>query len=179
MGQLISIAAMNENSLSLSELMLNDQDVIFQVIFSDYVKSQIHLNIVTGLYGRDIREYKYTLDYLNHRVPYGDMVKKVLGYYYSDMFAFLANNRYNCHLDVGVDIEELKSSNVTFDTAKVQLDTFLDEVQNKTFDEVYLLVQAISFGKVLDYVDSLEALKEKKDSINTMVYLALLEEELK
>lgn len=179
MGQLISIAAMKRNSLSLSDLMLNDQEVTFHVIFSDYVKSQIHLNIVTGLFGRDIREYKYALDYLYGKVSKNDTVIKVLGYYYNDMFAFLANNQYNCHLQVEIDIEELKSAQISFESAKSQLDNFLTDIQNRTFDEVSDIVNTLPFAEVLDYVDSLDSLASKKDSTYTMVYLNLLEKEIK
>mgnify|MGYP006990210503 CR=1 FL=1 len=49
--------------------------------------------IVTGLFGRSILEYKYTLDYLQGKVPLSEDVKNVLLFYYTDMLNFLSNNK--------------------------------------------------------------------------------------
>lgn len=183
MAQLITVAASKQNHLSLNDLMLNNSNVIFSVTFSDYVKSQIHLNIVSGLFGRSILEYKYTLDYLQGKVPLSKDVKNVLIYYYTDMLNFLANNEYDCNLKVTNDIPELQdiTSCVVIDKVEKQFRQFITEVQQTvdSFDELYNVVSAVDFAEVIDYLDGIIDLTAKFYSVPTMIYLIMLLKEIK
>lgn len=183
MAQLITVAASKQNCLSLNDLMLNNPDVIFSVTFSDYVKSQIHLNIVTGLFGRSILEYKYTLDYLQGKVPLSECVKNVLLFYYIDMLNFLSNNSYDCNLKVINDVSELQDiiSPIVISEVEKRCKQFIKEVQQlgESFDALYYIVSSLEFAEVIDYLDTAEELLIKPCSIITMSYLILIIKEIR
>lgn len=183
MGQLITVAASKQNHLSLNDLMLNNPDVIFSVTFSDYVKSQIHLNIVTGLFGRSILEYKYTLDYLQGKVPLSEDVKNVLLFYYTDMLNFLSNNSYDCNLKVSNDIPALQgvTSCIVIGEVENMCKHFMEEIQelNNSFDALYHIISSLEFAEVIDYLDSTLDLHVKPCSVITMAYLILVIKEIR
>jgi hypothetical protein len=59
--------------------------------FENYVKSQLHLQIVSDLYGRDIFVYKKALDYLRGKDQFLYECSLVLKYFYQDMANMLCN----------------------------------------------------------------------------------------
>lgn len=92
--------------------------------YSDYVKSQLHLPVISGFYEpweRSIFQYANALDYLE-----GDQSKRedaliVARYYYEDMANFLLKNRSEVHLTT--DLSELGLADVheDFKTLKAGL----------------------------------------------------------
>ena len=93
--------------------------------YSDYVKSQMHLPVISGFYEpweRSIFQYANALDYLD-----GDNTKRedaliVARYYYEDMANFLLKNRNEVHLQT--DLSELNLTVVHEDFNKLKSDLF-------------------------------------------------------
>ena len=91
--------------------------------YSDYVKSQLHLPVISGFYEpweRSIFQYANALDYLE-----GDKEKRedaliVARYYYEDMANFLLKNRSEVHL--ATDLSELGLANVHEDFSALKSD---------------------------------------------------------
>ena len=174
MGQLISIAASKQNRLHLDDLMLDNQDTTFTVSFTDYIKSQIHLNLVTGLYDRDIFDYKFALDYINGKSFDKEPVRRVQRYYYQDMLNFLANNKYDCDLNVLTDIEGFNNTDIIPSDVSSEFSTFIDSISKGTFDERYQIIKDSKFAELIDYVDDYKVFYEKMYSSKTMAFLLLL-----
>lgn len=91
------------NQLSNYDLYVPEKD--YEIKFSDYVKSQIHLNIVDRLYDRRFSDYVNTLFFLRGNTTYFEDAMKVLYYFYSDIYDFLCNNPNNVRVYLDVDAE--------------------------------------------------------------------------
>lgn len=66
-----------------------DRELTFT--FENYVKSQLHLQTVTEIYGRDINLYLNTLNYLRGQDKYLYECSQVLKYFYADMTNMMCN----------------------------------------------------------------------------------------
>ena len=173
-GHLLSIAATKSKSLNLQDLMLDAQGVIFSVSFSDYVKSQIHLNLVTSLFARDIYEYKYALDFIKGHAPHSATVDKILIYFYTDMLHFLESNEFDCNLEVINDVEGLSKSELKYDVVVSEFKEFYQQLRNLDFEGTYELLKDSKFAEIIDYMDNIEAVEKKPNSFFTIAYLMLL-----
>lgn len=60
-----------------------EQDLTFT--FEEYVKSQLHLNVMAALHGRDLFTYSRALKYLRGETEYLVECNMVLKYFYQDM----------------------------------------------------------------------------------------------
>lgn len=178
-GHLLSVAASKSNGLDLKDLMLDTQGVIFSISFSDYVKSQIHLNLVTRLFSRDIRDYKYALDYISGQVPFNETVKEILIYFYTDMLHFLEINEYDCNLELVNDVQMPINCNLDFASVSAEFQEFYTQLQSLDFDNTYELLKSSKFAEIIDYMDSIKAVEERLNSFTTIAYLMLLIREVK
>lgn len=122
-AQLIAIGAVERGSTPLSLLSIKEQTL--RVRFSDYVKSQIHLNIVQDFYGRGINEYVEALLFLNGDPEYRSSVENVLRYFYLDMSKFLINNSENVTLVIIIDTDLLHLPEKSINLEQIKAD-FLD-----------------------------------------------------
>lgn len=59
--------------------------------FTEYLKSQLHSNIITTLYQRDIFNYAEALKFMNGEDRYFDSYKQSIKYFYRDMGNMLGN----------------------------------------------------------------------------------------
>lgn len=173
-GHLITIAASDSPETDFPDLIIDDESVIFSVSFSNYVKSQIHLNIVSGLFGRKIQEYKYALDYLYGKCEFNETVLHVLHYFYIDMLNFLRNNKRNISVEIIVDYVPAEYFSVSFEEAVNEFSNLLDNLELANFDETVLLLSQSEIREIVDYVDSLEEMRRDSNRINSMVFLLKL-----
>lgn len=91
--------------------------------YSEYVKSQIHLNTVSGFYSshkeRNIFEYAKALEYLEGNTSSLDAARMVLSYYYEDMSRFMLRNKEEIALEVLVDSDlDIPTEEVSFSGVK-------------------------------------------------------------
>lgn len=179
-GHLITVAASECPAVDFPDLIIDDENVIFSVSFSNYVKSQIHLNIVSGLFGRKIQKYKYALDFLNGKQEFSKTILDVLHYFYVDMLGFLKNNKKNINLEINVDSVPQYVHDVSFPKVVSDFNTFLSNLQNKDFDDTVKVLEESTMCELIDYVDSLQELENDTNRMHTMAYLLeLLKAEVK
>ena len=104
-AQLVAVSSISNQSQSelISKYSVNVEGNPLMVKFSEYVKSQVHLNIVHGLYNRSLSEYAETLAFLRGSTSKRAVAEKVLRYYYADLANFLINNSTPVYLLTDVD----------------------------------------------------------------------------
>lgn len=161
-GHLVAVSAIQAGHAGV----LNLSNIDLEVDFVDYVKSQVHLNLVTGLYGRTLEQYVKALRYCTGKNPlYRNYALEVLRYFYSDMASFLIKNSSNVKFSVTVSAH-LGIPDVYYDYAEIQ-SGLLDAAENATVESL----RQYQFSWVFDYVNSKEDLKTKIDSYTMAVIL--------
>lgn len=78
------------------------------ITYTEYVKSQMHLNVISGFYQdneRSIFEYANALDFIEGDSSKRSDALKVLNYFYTDMSDFLLKNDNVVYLDAVLDID--------------------------------------------------------------------------
>lgn len=164
LAQLVAISAINKDTRSISELCIKEQ--CLQIRFSDYVKSQVHLNIVEDLCHRNISEYAKALYYLQGHGAYIKQALQVLRYFYYDMSKFLINNSYNVMLDLVVDFQ-LEEKEIDFLPIKQD---YLHVVENP---QDLNALRSFKYAWIIDEVCDKEDALVKADSY---VLAAILQE---
>ncbi len=86
-GHLVAVSALKPSD-RLPDLKVWTSDI--SIDFFDYVKSQVHLNLVDDLYRRPLQEYVKAMRFLNSGdACYKESALRVLRYFYHDMGRFL------------------------------------------------------------------------------------------
>lgn len=132
-----------------------------RIKFSEYVKSQIHLNVVYGLYGRSLHDYVETLYFLNGKTSKRKSAMKVLHYFYKDAANFLINNRKNVQLELVVDTENFNLSRQVVNVSQLRTDLL------QGFDDVLSGKKPLiewEYASDLDSIEDTNDLKQKADS---------------
>lgn len=156
MAQLVAISAVKKNVESMKSALpiLTISKRRMTVAFSDYVKSQLHLNTITEIFSRDLSDYAKTLHFLQGDAKYVDEACKVLRYFYTDLAGFLINNLEDIQLSVVVDAdfgEDLPEEFVDVIAVRSQL---LDLVSDDCSEEE--LITKLSSCKYSAILDSAE-----------------------
>lgn len=158
-AQLVAISAINKRHSVMDSLGVAEQQL--SVSYSDYVKSQIHLNIVEDLYGRKMQEYVKALDFVNGNACCRKEAERVLFYFYSDMANFLINNNANIYLRICVDADFGSELIVDLEDVKSQLNRVVCAQPGEGMEEG---IKRFRYAFILDDVDSLDDVKDKLDS---------------
>lgn len=183
-AQLIAVSAINRNDSIIDRFsvkgivdgMSSDgipEKRILIVKFSSYVKSQIHLCIVSDLYGRSILDYVDAAKYLNGYKAYVKSAERVLHYFYEDMSRFLINNPYNLVFQVLVDVD-FPSINVDVKTVKEEFESLLGSVDT---DRLYLEMATFRYSFIIDNLDNTRSLDDARAKIDSYVVAAILKEQ--
>lgn len=180
-NHLIAVAAVAKQGFSS---FLSLKDVKIEVGFTDYVKSQVHLNVSDDLYGRPLHDYADSLRYLRNGLEkYYPAAKKTLRYFYSDMADFLINNAYNVELNLVVDntlglpVRKFSLSDVSNRLRFIADSVSADDVRE------------FEYAEILDFVNDREDLLTKlgsysmaailkKASESTELYCVVVEDRL-
>lgn len=158
-AQIIAIAAVGGTDKGISVYFVKAGEI--KIRFSEYVKSQIHLNVVHGLYNRSLKEYVETLYFLQGRTSRRASALRVLGYFYDDLANFLINNGNDIKLSIVVDTE-------LFDLERVTLS--IDELKDdllKNFDRVSdesIPIGSWEYSTILDFVEDANDVRNKASS---------------
>lgn len=171
-AHIIAVSAVSRDSAIMSQLCVASQEL--RIRFSEYVKSQIHLNIVEDLYKRSVSEYAKALYYLNGNGMYKDTAEKVLEYFYRDLAAFLINNPVNIKLNIVIDFEVDNEFVVNLADVKEQFTAILQTVQRG--ENPVDCLQKFPYSFIFDDVESTEDAISKCDSY---ALAAVLKEESK
>ena len=162
LGQLVAVSAIQTGHAGILDL----PNVEIDVDYEDYVRSQVHLNLVTGLYGRTLGPYVNALRYCACKEPgCRNSALEVLRYFYSDMAYFLIKNSNNIKFSATVKTS-LDIPDIYYDYQKVQSE-LLEVAENVTVETL----RRYQYSWVFDYVDSMEDLKTKIDSYTMAVIL--------
>lgn len=160
-AQLVTIAAFSKNCEALGDFLtqLNVSSRTISVKFSDYVKSQIHLNISYSLYGREISEYVKASYFIAGDRRYQKIAQTVLGYFYSDMANFLINNSSEVDLRLEVDCDlDCETVEVDLDAIVSDLNKVLCNINSEGLPE---LIKQFRYGFIFDSVEDLDDAKSK------------------
>ena len=150
-----------------------------EIKFSDYVKSQIHLNLVSKLYDRDILVYGKALRFIKGEAEYRDSAKQVFGYYVTDMLQFLKSNPVNVQLDCLVDVDfGLALSESPHKEDFWRFCDALEENIDADFSVKREILHKFGFEEVIEYSDSLDSIIQKRDSYYTIAVLLNWREQL-
>lgn len=79
-----------------------------QISFLDYVKSQLHTNIVGELFGRSVTSYINTYEYLMGNEQQVSSFKQVVSWYYKDLASCILNSVGTFNSDFSI----LENSNI-------------------------------------------------------------------
>lgn len=150
------------------------QDTIV-VVFSEYVKSQLHMNILELLnLKRDIFDYKKAYDYLVlGELRYQHECQKVLNFFYEDITAFLVHSQNNFKIEVKDDsgLYERRKRNIEYKEVRAQIEQ-LASLRGLDFEKALLFVKENKkLVSILDYVTAKEELQNKLDSYTAVAIM--------
>ena len=150
------------------------QDTIV-VVFSEYVKSQLHMNILELLnLKRDIFDYKKAYDYLVlGELRYQQECQKVLNFFYEDITAFLVHSQNNFKIEVKDDsgLYERRKCNIEYKEVRAQIEQ-LASLQGLDFEKALLFVKENKkLVSILDYVTAKKELQNKLDSYTAVAIM--------
>ena len=145
------------------------------VVFSEYVKSQLHMNILELLnLKRDIFDYKKAYDYLVlGELRYRQECQKVLNFFYEYITAFLVHSRNNFKIEVKDDsgLYERRKRNIEYKEVRAQIEQ-LASLQGLDFEKALLFVKENKkLVSILDYVTAKEELQKKLDSYTAVAIM--------
>lgn len=155
-GSLIVVAVSEKQSSLVRICAVSEREL--DVNFSEYVKSQIHLNIVSNFDGPSLSDYIATLKLIESGVELqSDSV--TLRRFYWDMAKFLINNPSNIKFNLDVDAP----------VADTKLVYSLEQVKQQLINLVNGLAGSVDLAKlpyavIIDEIDSVDDLKNKIDS---------------
>lgn len=140
-------------------------DKVLKISYSDYIKSQLHLNIVTNLFGRPIHLYKKAYDYLAGDIRHVKTAQKVLEYFYEDIINFLKYNKHNVKIELIVDvklpnkIKEYNYSEIKEGLLKLKSSDFKNLGEALAF-----LEDNPKLNSVIDYINNRATIMDRLDS---------------
>lgn len=185
-NQLLVIAAKGDDPVYQEKFQVKDDNLC--ISFIEYVKSQLHINVVTDFFGRNIFAYLNTYKFLRGENILGDEALKVLQYFYEDIAYFLIKNPINLNLSVSINEfrddetsnfnmeatskSDSKLSDLMFSLGDIseweyfsQVETFLKSLLETQNDyELFSIIQESEYSFILDYVLSLDDIRRKLNS---------------
>lgn len=141
-------------------------DDILVVRYSDYVKSQLHLNMTSQLFERSSMLYKAAYDFIEGDYSLEGEAEKVLELFYHDMINFLLHNEANvkieCVTDINFTHKYVRYYNYTRQYEHLQQ---LCSKHFESFDDASKYVQENkSISYVLDYMQNVQDIERRLDS---------------
>lgn len=154
-AQIIAIAAVGSKNSSISRFYLESDA---EIKFSEYVKSQVHLNVVNGLFHRQLREYVETLWFLSGKTIYEKSALNVLRYFYSDIANFLINNgeQLNLFIKIDTDYFNLERVEIDFEETTSLLRSDYEKVKSGELD-----IAKWKYAPILDHIRDADDLEKK------------------
>lgn len=172
LDNLIVIAMKKGNHIRAKYEIVSPDDMVYEVTFTDYVKSQVHLNIVSNVFNRNGSPYWNVYRSLNGANVSKDDYKCVLKLFYSDMRDFLIYNDSNIRLKVLVDYCPFKSTSASYYYCDVMnsLQNLIEEAKSSFDASVHAFAEDPIY-KIFKYCDDANLFNDKKDSYTTAAIL--------
>lgn len=177
-ANLIAVAASHRESDFNNLFIEPSRNIVYIVKFSDYVKSQIHLNIVSRLFVRQFTAYKSVYDSLEGKVMDRENFELVLQYFYEDLSNFLIYNPYNIKLVVKVDVEAPWLQGVHYNFTETQR-SLLDLLKcRNNFEQLLELMGDNTAFEIIDTTLGAEDLDSKIDSYTVAAILRMCNKQI-
>lgn len=143
--------------------------------FSDYVKSQIHLNFVSDFFDRSILPYKRVFDSFEGEICDNTEYLKVLRYFYDDLGRFYVNCSYDIPLTFDIDVAmDIESVSVDFSKVREKL---LKLTQTKPSSFESALTTAVEYAEFMPLFDKISEFDDMSGRINNYAMAVILANE--
>lgn len=140
--------------------------------FSDYVKSQIHLNFVSDFFDRSIIPYKKVFDSLSGGLCGEQDYLKVLQFFYTDLSLFFLNCDYEIPLTFEVDVAmNIPEHVVDFGNTRMQLAGILS-VRPNSFESA--LTTVTRYDEFMTLFDKIQNFGNLQTRLNNYTMSAIL-----
>lgn len=143
--------------------------------FSDYVKSQIHLNFVSDFFDRSILPYKRVFDSFEGEICDNTEYLKVLRYFYDDLGRFYVNCSYDIPLTFDIDVA-MGIESVSVDFSKVR-EKLLKLTQTKPSSFESALTTAVEYAEFMPLFDKISEFDDMSGHINNYAMAVILANE--
>lgn len=161
-NQVIAVSAADKDSINHRLVVKCRQ---FTVSYSNYVKSQVHLNISHDLGGLSLSTFVEALWYLKGKEEYRSSALKVLKQFYLDMAKFLIKNPIEIRLHVVIDVD-IGCTEAVYNLASVQ-----NEITRLCSGDYGQDLSKCNYSEIIDYVDDANDLLYKKCSYSVAAVL--------
>lgn len=156
-AQIVAVASFDRNDAVLQHLCVSNEQ--FELSFSEYVKSQIHLNVVGDLYGRRLQEYVQANHYIRGEKSYLEQAKAVLRYFYRDVAQFLINNPKNVRMGIITDGMHLPKLDVDVYNEREKFRPVLAEAESnpellRNFEYAFIIDKVLNRDDALTKLDN-------------------------
>lgn len=165
-----SVAAIKSNPFS------------YTLKYSTYVKSQVHLNMVSSLFNRDISDYVNAFEFLQkYSLANMESAQKVLNYFYEDMSNFLINNTNDINFRIEVDtyFSQLPIVSVSVNDVLQEILAIVRDYSNLSyeellntdskgialFDTLVCRIQNCKYASILDVSSNIDALQHNPHNL--------------
>ena len=144
--------------------------------FSDYVKSQIHLNFVSDFFDRSILPYKKVYDSFFGNICDKTEYLKVLRYFYDDLRRFYVNCSYDIPLTFDVDVEMgIERVSVDFSIVRDRLQE-LTQAKPSSFESA--LTTAVEYEEFMSLFDRISKFDDMTEHLNNYAMAVILANEM-
>ena len=110
MNQLIVISAKGVNPVYRERFKVTQANNL-KINFIEYVKSQLHNNVVTDFFNRNIFAYLNAYKFLKGEIFLEDEALKVMHYFYKDIANFLIKNPADMNVYITINSDEDSGQN--------------------------------------------------------------------
>lgn len=169
--QILLIAASRE---VMNNIVIPSQDL--ELDFREYVSSQLHLNVTTDLFGREMQEYYHAYLFLRGDQNYQQDAIQVLRYFYMDVAMFLENNP--CDVRVQITVPECMHQlcgTLTFHVKDlfVELNGLLNKIEEceGNYERIEEAVRTTSCSVIFDAVPDPKLISVKQHSYVVLIIL--------
>ncbi|MEQ2647065.1 hypothetical protein [Anaerobutyricum soehngenii] len=172
MNQLIVISAKGDNPVYRERFKVTQANNL-KINFIEYVKSQLHNNVVTDFFNRNIFAYLNAYKFLKGEIFLEDEALKVMHYFYKDIANFLIKNPADMNVYITINSDEDSGQNdLRFMLGNIeecsdfsQVEHFLKSLLNaKTDLELFEIISNSEYAFILDYVLNMEDIRNKINS---------------
>lgn len=162
-NQLIAVSAAKSKDSVDKRFHVTRTDL--SVRFSDYVKSQVHLNISSDLCNQPLSVYANAYRFITGRSKSRDSALTALGQFYSDMANFLIKNPFDINLHILVDCS------ITSSVSHYNIDEVKNLILRAVYNSSDAALRDFEFANIIDHVDSLSDLTNKINSYSIAAVL--------
>ena len=169
--QILLIAASRD---VMNNIVIPSQNL--ELDFREYVSSQLHLNVTTDLFGREMQEYYRAYLFLRGDPNFQKDAIQVLKYFYSDVAMFLENNP--CDVRVQVTVPECMhrlcgTAVVRVEELFTELNKLLSEIEGceGNYERIEEVVRTSSCSVIFDAVPDPKLISAKQHSYVVLIIL--------